>query len=217
MNIERPSRIGFRSIVPWSFSLSAICRSSTRPRSGCASSRPRNRTVIFSLSPSSRNFDADLIFVSMSWSSIFGVTRTSFHVTDFCLFLASFASCCFSKRYLPKSRTFATGGTAFGAISTRSYPRSWACASARAVGKTPSCSPLGPMRRTAGTRICSLTRSSGAAIGLTPRSGEGRLWRCELQLRQGYHRARRLSSRARTSGHSLRTIPYTTLVRIRPS
>src|SRR4029079_2233850 len=35
------------------------------------------------------------------------------------------------------------------------------------------------MRRTAGTRIMSLTRSSGVAIGGAPRSGEGRLC-CEV-------------------------------------
>ena len=74
----------------------------------------------FSLSPSARNFEALLILVSMSCSSIFGVTRISFQVTDFCRFLASLASCCFSNRYFPKSRILATGGTAFGAISTRS-------------------------------------------------------------------------------------------------
>src|SRR6266508_1897357 len=58
----------------------------------------------------------------------------------------------------------ATGGVEFGAISTRSYPRSCACASARCVGTTPSCSLFGPIRRTAGTRMLSLIRSSGAAI-----------------------------------------------------
>src|SRR6266542_3890927 len=62
--------------------------------SGRASSRPRKRTVTLSLSPSSRNFEADLIFVSISCSSIFGVIRISFHVTERCFFLASLTFCC---------------------------------------------------------------------------------------------------------------------------
>ena len=76
--IERPSSSGMRSTIPWSLRRSATCRRRTRPRSGCASSRPRKRTVTLSLSPSSRNFAADLILVSMSWSSIFGVIRGFF-------------------------------------------------------------------------------------------------------------------------------------------
>src|SRR5881296_1138541 len=55
---------------------------------------------------------------------------------------------------------FATGGCAAGATSTRSRPVSCASCSARAVGTTPSCSPLAPTRRTEGIRICSLIRSS---------------------------------------------------------
>ena len=85
-----------RSMTPWSLSLSPTAMSSARPRSGWAISRPRNRTVTFSLSPSSRKRAAALIFVSMSWSSIFGAMRISFHVTARCFFLASLAFCCSS-------------------------------------------------------------------------------------------------------------------------
>jgi len=52
--------------------------------------------------------------------------RISFHVTARCFFLASLAFCCSSYRYFPKSRIFATGGVALGAISTRSHPSLWA-------------------------------------------------------------------------------------------
>ena len=85
-----------RSMTPWSLSLSLTAISSARPRSGWAISRPRNRTVTLSLSPSSRNRWAALIFVSMSWSSIFGAIRISFQMTAFCFFFASFVFCCSS-------------------------------------------------------------------------------------------------------------------------
>jgi hypothetical protein len=52
--------------------------------------------------------------------------RISFQVTARCFFLASLAFCCSSYRYFPKSRILATGGVAFGAISTRSQPSLWA-------------------------------------------------------------------------------------------
>src|SRR5690606_41725342 len=45
------------------------------------SSRPRNVTVNFTLSPASRNFAACRPLVSKSWSSIFGRIRTSFSST----------------------------------------------------------------------------------------------------------------------------------------
>ena len=76
--------------------------------------------MTFSLSPSSRNFEAERIFVMMSWSSIFGETRISFQMTAFCFFFASLAFCWRSYRYFPKSRILQTGGWLFGAISTRS-------------------------------------------------------------------------------------------------
>ena len=53
-----------------------------------------------------------------------------------------------------------TGGRAIGAISTRSRSASCARRSASAVGTMPTVSPLGPTRRTSGTRIRSLMRSS---------------------------------------------------------
>src|SRR3954454_24847770 len=53
-----------------------------------------------------------------------------------------------------------TGGLPCGAISTRSRSASWASLSAWSVGTMPTVSPLGPTRRTSGTRIRSLIRSS---------------------------------------------------------
>ena len=66
MIIWRPSSKGIRSMTPWSFSRSLTAISKARPRSGWAISRPRKRTVTLSLSPSSRNREAALIFVSIS-------------------------------------------------------------------------------------------------------------------------------------------------------
>ena len=56
--------------------------------------------------------------------------------------------------------SFATGGLAFGATSTRSSPASSARRSASSTRTTPTCSPPGPTRRTSGTRIRSLMRVS---------------------------------------------------------
>src|SRR4051794_35367846 len=61
---------------------------------------------------------------------------------------------------LPKSMSLQTGGRAWGATSTRSSSDSWASCSACSMRTMPTCSPLGPTRRTSGTRIRSLIRGS---------------------------------------------------------
>src|SRR5659263_741017 len=53
-----------------------------------------------------------------------------------------------------------TGGRASGATSTRSRSASWARRSASSTRTMPTCSPLGPTRRTSATRIRSLMRGS---------------------------------------------------------
>src|ERR1700752_816271 len=52
------------------------------------------------------------------------------------------------------------GGLAFGATSTRSRSASAATRSASSMRTMPTCSPPGPIRRTSGTRMRSLTRVS---------------------------------------------------------
>src|SRR3954471_7908334 len=56
--------------------------------------------------------------------------------------------------------SLATGGRAIGATSTRSRSASWANRSASPMATMPTCSPLGPTRRTSGTRMRSLIRGS---------------------------------------------------------
>src|ERR1700682_5757783 len=58
----------------------------------------------------------------------------------------------------PKFMIRQTGGTAVGAISTRSRVASFAFWSASAIGTTPRGSPASPIKRTSFHRICSLTR-----------------------------------------------------------
>src|ERR1700758_31488 len=53
-----------------------------------------------------------------------------------------------------------TGGLAFGATSTRSRSASAATRSASSMRTMPTCSPPGPINRTSGTRMRSLTRVS---------------------------------------------------------
>src|SRR5215471_1004641 len=57
-----------------------------------------------------------------------------------------------------------TGGRAVGDTSTRSRPLDCASASASLTGSTPACSPSSPITRTCGTRIRSLTRTSGCLL-----------------------------------------------------
>ena len=56
--------------------------------------------------------------------------------------------------------SFATGGLALAATSTKSKPASRARFNATLVAMTPACSPLGPIRRTFGTRMSSLILGS---------------------------------------------------------
>jgi hypothetical protein len=53
-----------------------------------------------------------------------------------------------------------TGGTAVGAISTRSSSAASACALATAMLTMPTCSPLAPISLTSGTLISPLMRGS---------------------------------------------------------
>src|ERR1700744_2622043 len=53
-----------------------------------------------------------------------------------------------------------TGGFAFGATATRSRSASAATRSASSIRTMPTCSPPGPINRTSGTRMRSLTRGS---------------------------------------------------------
>ena len=84
-----------------------------------------------------------------------------------------------------------TGGRAVGATSTRS--RSASCASRRAssIRTMPTVSPLGPTRRTSGTRIRSLIRSSvlmcppGLSSGATGSAAAGQRKRPPPHLRSG--------------------------------
>ena len=60
--------------------------------------------------------------------------------------------------YLVSLHDNKTGGFSKAATSTRSICASRAISSPCAVGTTPSCSPVSPMRRIGLMRICSLTR-----------------------------------------------------------
>src|SRR5271169_357151 len=87
-----------------------------------------------------------------------GRTLISLISITFCFFLASFFFFCCSYLYLPKSRIFTTGGSAFGLISKRSSPTAKArCTASRAV-ITPCISPSWSIRRTWGERMSSFTR-----------------------------------------------------------
>src|SRR3954469_3008428 len=62
-----------------------------------------------------------------------------------------------------------TGGTAVGAISTRSSSAASACALALAIVTMPTCSPLGPIKRTSGALISPLMRGSFSCAIQKPR------------------------------------------------
>src|SRR5271167_1957262 len=76
----------------------------------------------------------------------------------FCFLRASFFFFCSSYLYLPKSRILQTGGSAFGAISTRSRPASEAIEIASLRPTIPTILPRWSTRRTRMTPISSLTR-----------------------------------------------------------
>ena len=59
----------------------------------------------------------------------------------------------------------ATGGVAFGEISTRSRPASSASSIALSGGTTPMFSPSAPMSRISGARMRSLTRGPVSRVG----------------------------------------------------
>src|SRR5437667_4158600 len=76
----------------------------------------------------------------------------------FCFLRASFFFFCSSYLYLPKSRILQTGGSAVGAISTRSRPASEAMVSASLRSTTPTMLPCSSTRRTRATPISPLIR-----------------------------------------------------------
>src|ERR1700730_15120179 len=76
----------------------------------------------------------------------------------FCFLRASFFFFCSSYLYFRKSRILETGGSAFGAISTRSRPASEAMVSASLRPTTPTMLPRSSTRRTRITPISSLIR-----------------------------------------------------------
>src|SRR6516225_1048547 len=76
----------------------------------------------------------------------------------FCFLRASFFFFCSLFLYFPKSRILQTGGSALGAISTRSRPASEAIVSASLRPTTPTMLPRSSTRRTRMTAISSLIR-----------------------------------------------------------
>ena len=106
-----------RSSVPETTTVSCSCAFS-----GWVISRPRKRTVNFTLWPASRKRRAALTLKSRSWSSVFGRSLISLISTTVCLRFASPAFFFSSYLYLPKSRILHTGGSDLGFTSTRSSP-----------------------------------------------------------------------------------------------
>src|SRR6266850_1196636 len=88
----------------------------------------------------------------------------------FCFLRASFFFFCSSYLYLPKSRILQTGGSAFGAISTRSRPASEAMVSASLRPTTPTMLPRSSTRRTCITPISPLIRGP-SRVGVKFRGG----------------------------------------------
>src|SRR5438094_419039 len=88
----------------------------------------------------------------------------------FCFLRASFFFFCSSYLYLPKSRILQTGGSAFGAISTRSRPASEAMTSASLRPTIPTILPRSSTRRTFATPISSLIRGP-SRVGVKFRGG----------------------------------------------
>src|SRR6516162_3923200 len=88
----------------------------------------------------------------------------------FCFLRASFFFFCSSYLYLPKSRILQTGGSAFGAISTRSRPALAAISSASLRPTTPTIWPRWSTRRTRMTPISPLIRGP-SRVGVTFKGG----------------------------------------------
>src|SRR5579871_1754611 len=87
-----------------------------------------------------------------------GRSLISFTSITFCFLRASFFFFCSSYLYLPKSRILQTGGSAVGAISTRSKPASAAAASASLRETIPIMVPRSSISLTRATPISSLIR-----------------------------------------------------------
>ena len=117
------------------------------PSSWWAISRPRKKTKIFTLCPSLRNSRTFRSLISKSFAPILRPNRI-------CLSSAAFEClrffCCyfiFWYWYFPQSTILATGGSAFGEISIKSTPASWAALSASDKLIIPSWSPFAPITR----------------------------------------------------------------------
>src|SRR5262245_20562143 len=120
-----------------------------------------------------------------------------------------------------------TGGRAVGDTSTRSRPLDCASASASLTGSTPACSPSSPITRTCGTRIRSLTRTSGCLLVVMaatswpmgrfdlPLRRFARMRKRRAGLREAEPSARRLAVPERTAATAARPEPLSEAARAR--
>ncbi len=96
MIIMRPSKVGIRSTVPRSATISANVSSFFLPNSGCVTSRALNMHVTLTLLPSLRNLMALPTLVCRSCSAMRGLIFIP--LTSCCLLFLSLP--CFPSRYL---------------------------------------------------------------------------------------------------------------------
>src|SRR5439155_26186004 len=106
----------------------------------------------------------------------------------FCFLRASFFFFCSSYLNLPKSRILHTGGSAFGAISTRSRPALAAMVSASLRPTTPTIWPFSSTRRTRMPPISSLIRGP-SRVGVKLRGGLG-MYNLLLAVDRGHPQSR---------------------------
>src|ERR1700733_12035520 len=99
-----------------------------------------------------------------------GRNLTSLTSITFCFFFASFFFFCSSYLYFPKSRILQTGGSALGAISTKSSPASAAMSSPSLRLTTPTISPCSSTKRICGTEISPLIRGP-SRVGVVLKGG----------------------------------------------
>jgi hypothetical protein len=109
-----------------------------------------------------RNLTAWLALNSKSPSPVLGRKRIPFSLVFFCFLLFSYFFLVSRYWNFPQSISLHTGGSALGAISTKSKPESLAKWRASWIGKIPCCSPLSPTTLISWTPlIASLTRFFG--------------------------------------------------------
>jgi len=121
-----------------------------------AFSRPFKTTWILTLLFLSRNFFACSALKVKSPIPVLGLNRIPFNLVFFWVFLPSSFRLVSKYWNLPQSIILQTGGSAFGAISTKSKPTDLAKIKASLISKIPCCSPLSPTTRTMGALIDSL-------------------------------------------------------------